>query len=73
MQCIYSALGLHVDQQELVRVVEKHSWDNIPKEHKGEGEILRKATPGGWKEDLTIEQVELVERATAPVLKEFYS
>jgi hypothetical protein len=73
MQCIYSALGLHVEQQELVRVVEKHSWDNIPKENKGEGEILRKATPGGWKEDLTIEQVELVERATAPVLKEFYS
>jgi hypothetical protein len=61
-----------VDEGELERVVEKHSWANIPEGEKGEGKFHRKATPGGWKEDLTLEQAAIVEEATAPLLKEFY-
>jgi hypothetical protein len=57
----------------LARSIEKHSWENIPQEEKGEGKFYRKATPGGWREDLTPEQVEIVERITAPVLEEFYT
>jgi hypothetical protein len=53
-------------------VVGKHSWENIPKEDKGEGKFYRKATPGGWREDLTPEQVRTVEEKTAPLLMEFY-
>jgi hypothetical protein len=44
----------------------------VPEEEKGEGKFHRKATPGGWKEDLTPEQIETVERITAPVLREYY-
>jgi hypothetical protein len=72
MRRLYSALGISVDEGELARAVEKHSWENIPQEEKGEGKFYRKATPGGWREDLTPEQVEIVERITAPVLEEFY-
>jgi hypothetical protein len=61
-----------VDERELAKAVEKHAWENIPKEKKGEGKFYRKATPGGWQEDLTPEQAELVERITAPLLNEFY-
>src|SRR4051812_37177657 len=32
MKRIYSTLGIPVDEEELARVVEKHSWENIPKE-----------------------------------------
>jgi hypothetical protein len=52
--------------------VEKHSWESIPEEEKGEGKFYRKATPGGWREDLTPGQIEAVERITAPLLKELY-
>ena len=73
MRRIYSSLGIPVDERELSRAVKKHSWENVPEEEKGEGKFYRKATPGGWREDLTPEQIEIVERITAPLLKEFYS
>ena len=72
MRRIFSALEIKVDAGKLVRAVEKHSWENIPEEEKGEGKFYRKATPGGWREDLTPEQAEKVERITAPLLKELY-
>jgi hypothetical protein len=72
MRHIYSSLGIPVDEGELARVVEKHSWENIPEEKKGEGKFYRKATPEGWREDLTPEQAKTVERITAPLLEELY-
>jgi Sulfotransferase domain len=72
MKRIYSELGIEVEEEELVRIVEKHSWENIPEDQKGQGKVYRKATPGGWREDLTPEQAEAVERVTSPLLKELY-
>ena len=72
MKRMYSELGVGVDEEELARVVEKHSWENIPEKKKGEGKFYRKASPGGWKDDLTSEQAEIVERVTAPLLEQLY-
>jgi len=72
MERIYSSLGIPVDEAELSEAVKKYSWENIPEEEKGEGRFYRKAKPGGWREDLTPEQVKVVERITAPLLEEFY-
>jgi len=72
MRHLYSALGISADNAALVRAVEKHAWENIPEEKRGEGKFHRKATPGGWREDLTPEQAAKVERITASLLKEFY-
>ncbi|MBA3426183.1 MAG: sulfotransferase domain-containing protein, partial [Rubrobacter sp.] len=72
MKRIYSELGIPAGDKDLTRVVEKHSWENIPEENKGEGKFYRKATPGGWREDLTPKQAGIVEKITAPLLEEFY-
>ena len=72
MRRIYSELGIPMEEEKLMRAVEKHSWENIPEEEKGEGKFHRKATPGGWRGDLTPEQAKTVEKITAPLLKEFY-
>jgi len=72
MKRMYGELGVPVDGERLARSVEKHSWENIPAEEKGEGKFYRKATPQGWREDLTPHQVRTVERITAPLLEEFY-
>lgn len=69
---IYSMLEIPVEEGALIRAVEKHSWENVPKKEKGEGKFYRKASPGGWRNDLTPEQAKLVERITAPLLEEFY-
>jgi hypothetical protein len=72
MKRMYSALEIPVDDGELASVVEKHSWENIAEEKKGEGKFYRKAEPGSWREDLTPEQAKTVEHITAPLLEEFY-
>jgi hypothetical protein len=72
MRRLYAGLEIPVDEGELARSVEKHSWENIPEEDKGEGKKRRKATPGGWREDLTPRQVYIVEDITASLLAEFY-
>lgn len=72
MERIYTTLGIPAEVHELTKVVDKHSWEKIPEEQKGEGKFYRKASPGGWQEDLTSSQVEIVERITAPLLNEFY-
>jgi LPS sulfotransferase NodH len=72
MRRLYSALGIEVDVRKLERAVERHAWEAIPEDMKGQGKFYRKASPGGWREDLTPKQAKIVEEITAPVLGEFY-
>ncbi len=72
MHYLCSALDIPVTEEKLAQIVEKHAWENVPEEEKGEGKFYRKAMPGGWRKDLTADQVRTIERITAPLLKEFY-
>jgi hypothetical protein len=72
MKRMYGELDVSVEEVRLAKAVEKHSWENIPEEEKGQGKFYRKATPQAWREDLTRRQVKTVERITAPLLEEFY-
>lgn len=69
---IHSALGLPVGEEELVQAVEKHSWENIPEEKRGRGKFYRKASPGAWSEDLTEEQISVVEEETGKAVEDLY-
>ena len=73
LSSIYSALEMDVENEALARSVRKHAWENISRWKKGQGRPLRKATPGGWREDLTAEQASVVEKVTGPLLREFYA
>lgn len=72
MRRICSDLGLPVEEGALRRAVQRYSFEELPQESKGEGRFHRKASPGGWREDLTTRQVRIIERMTEPLLKEFY-
>jgi hypothetical protein len=65
-------LGLKADDRALATVSDTQSWDSVPEGQKGEGRRYRKASPGSWKDDLSAEQLETVERICAPVLEGFY-
>ncbi|WP_119065963.1 sulfotransferase domain-containing protein [Rubrobacter indicoceani] len=69
MRRLYTTLGVPFDDATLVRVVDRHSWENIPQEKKGEGKFYRKAKSEGWREDLTPEQVAGVEQRLAPLMR----
>lgn len=73
MERLCSELGISVERKILTEIVDEYSWEGVSEDEKGEGKFHRKATPGGWKEDLTPEQVAAVEEICAPVLEEFYS
>jgi hypothetical protein len=73
MRRIHNILEIPAEERELSRVVEKHAWENIPDRKKGSGKFYRKGSPGGWAEDLTLEQVEAVESITAPLLDRYYA
>jgi hypothetical protein len=72
MWSIYSALDIEVNEERLATSVEEHDWERIPEEKKGPGKRNRKATPGGWREDLTDEQAQTVAEITKPILDVFY-
>jgi hypothetical protein len=65
-------LELPVGAETLSAAVERHAWDAVPDEAKGSGKIFRKAAPGSWGDDLTPEQVRIVERESAPIFEAFY-
>lgn len=72
MEKLCSDLGLPVEDDAIARVVDKHSFEEIPPESKGQGRFHRKARPGGWSEELTPKQIRIIERTTEPLLEEFY-
>jgi hypothetical protein len=69
---VYSELQIPISERELARVSERHAWERIPPHKKGPKQFFRKGTPGGWKNDLTSEQVETVEKIALPVVGDFY-
>ncbi len=73
MKRVYSELQIPFEEGEFKKTVEKHSWENIPEDQKGEGKFYRKGSPGSWRKDLTPEQVQIVEKTTAPLLSAYYS
>lgn len=69
---VLDEIGVPVPKARVRAAADKHSWENIPPEKRGPGKFYRRATPGGWRDDLTPEQARTVEEITAPILQEFY-
>jgi hypothetical protein len=72
LRAMYDALSIRVRESRLEAAVEKHDWERVPEEDKGPGKFYRRARPGSWTEDLSTEQVEIIEEATSYVLASFY-
>jgi len=66
---IYEFLGMKIDDGELEKIIEKYSFEKIPKEQKGSGKFYRSAQPGKWKENFTDEEVALIEEIMGSTLK----
>jgi hypothetical protein len=72
LKAMYDALEVEADEAQLETAVTKHSWEQIPESEKGKDKFFRKAQPGGWKDDLTPEQIKLIEDITGPLLSKYY-
>jgi hypothetical protein len=72
LNAMYDSLKIAVDAKALEAAAAKHAWEQVPEGNKGPGKFYRKAQPGSWEEDLSPEQVRIIEDATGAVLSEFY-
>jgi hypothetical protein len=72
LKTMYAALGIQVGEAQLEAAVTKHSWVQIPDSEKGSGKFYRKAQPGSWKDDLSLEQIKIIEDITGPLLAKYY-
>lgn len=66
-------LDISVDEERIARVVAAHFWESLSESEKGAGKFHRKASTGGWREDLAPKRATLVEEITVPLVWELYS
>ncbi len=67
---IFKFVGIKMSDSQIAEIVEKHSFENIAKEKKGKGKFARKASPGEWKKNFSIEEQDLIEKLMKKLLKE---
>jgi GT2 family glycosyltransferase len=72
LKTMYAALEVEADEAQLQAAVMKHSWTRIPESEKGKDKFFRKAQPGGWRDELSAEQIRLIEDITRPILSKYY-
>jgi hypothetical protein len=70
MRRIFDWLGLEISDADLEALVEGQSFERLPAEHRGPDKIFRAAQPGLWRENLTAEEREAMERVMGPKLRE---
>jgi len=67
---IYTFIGTEVADPYLKDIVEKFSFENIPKGEKGPGKFTRRAKPGGWKTAFSEEEIAVMNDIMGGQLKE---
>jgi hypothetical protein len=68
LERICSAIGLPAGSAE--RIAERHSYEQVPADERGEAKAIRSASPGSWKENLTAEERQAAEEIMGPTLAE---
>ena len=72
LKTMYDALEVEADRAQLEGAVMKHSWARVPDSEKGKDKFFRKARPGGWRDDLSSEQIRLIEGITGRIISKYY-
>lgn len=68
---ICRAASVRVPAEDLERIAATYDFDGLPEERKGEARETRAATPGAWRENLTIAEQRVVDEELGHVLRRF--
>jgi Sulfotransferase family len=69
MRRVFDWLELEISDADLEALVEGQSFERMPAEHRGPDRIFRAAKPGLWRESLTEDEQDVVERVMGPKLR----
>jgi len=70
LEKIYKFLEIDISKDELQKIVNKFSFENIPDKDKGKGKFARSATPGKWKENFNESEKKIMNEIMSNKLKE---
>jgi hypothetical protein len=62
---------LRLDRARVAEAVAEHRFEDLPSAGRGPGRVVRRARPGGWRENLTAEEREAMHQALGTALEEF--
>jgi sulfotransferase family protein len=67
---IYDWLGLELSDTELAATIERHAFEEMREEDRGEGQFSRAAKPGYWRESLSEDEQAVLHAVIGPKLRE---
>jgi len=70
LQKIFSFLAISIDEKKLQNIVDELSYEKIPPSEKGEGKMVRAASPGKWKEHFNADEVAKMESIMGDTLNQ---
>jgi len=68
---IYKFLEIDIPNNKLKKIVEDQSYENMPKEIKGKGKVIRSANPGNWNTNFSEEEKIVMDEIMGKKLKQF--
>lgn len=68
---IYDFLNVEISDNEIRKIISLHEFKNIPQSEKGSGQFNRSAKPGGWKDNFSPKEQELLNSIMEQTLQEF--
>jgi len=68
---IYKFLEIDIPNNILKKIVEDQSYENLPKEIKGKGRVIRSANPGNWNTNFSEEEKIVINEIMGKKLKQF--
>lgn len=67
---VFDWLGLEIDAERLGQIVERHAFERIPEERKGTEAFSRAASPGLWRENMSVDEQARMLEILSPKLRE---
>ena len=67
---VYGFLNKDISDEKLQELVDRYSFENIPRNWKGSGKVVRSASPGKWKENFTEDEIKILNEIMMDKLKE---
>jgi len=67
---LYDFIGVDINENDLKKIIDKYTYKNLPTEAKGKGKVVRSASPGLWKKNLTKKEQGIMNSIMGKTLKE---
>ncbi len=63
-------LGIATTSERVREIADDHSFEGVPESRRGDGERIRRAEPGSWRQNLSPAERAAVSRIIGPKLRE---